>query len=97
MYVVSVININNVRFHVSNRKNSINYPEWTPKLSTKWLGGKTVCPSYNHNDGIKHRDVHNLYGLDHSMASNIAMSKIMPDLRPFILSRSVRGDTIIKK
>ena len=76
--------------------NSINYPEWTPKLSTKWLGGKTVCPSYSHNDNIKHRDVHNLYGLDHAMASNIAMSKIMPDLRPFILSRSVRGDTLLE-
>ena len=68
--------------------NDINFPRWTPPLSTKSLGSKTVCPSFLHNNGILHRDIHNLYGLDHARTSNLAMSRIMPEQRPFILSRS---------
>ena len=34
-------------------ENEINYPQWTPGISTRTFGSKTICPSFWHHNDIR--------------------------------------------
>ena len=34
-------------------ENEINYPQWTPGISTRTFGSKTICPSFWHQNNIR--------------------------------------------
>ncbi|VDP06724.1 unnamed protein product [Soboliphyme baturini] len=72
------------------RHNNWNYPPYTPPVDSyqvAGLFGKTLCMDAKQFINI-HYNLHSLYGHSMSKATNNALSEIMKDKRPFILTRS---------
>ncbi|XP_053164989.1 sucrase-isomaltase, intestinal [Hemicordylus capensis] len=67
--------------------NSLNYPPFTPKILDGVMYSKTLCMDAVQKWG-KHYDVHSLYGLSMSSATDNALEKVFPGKRSFLLSRS---------
>ena len=61
-------------------------PPYTPNVVGSKLCFRTLCMSAAQFGG-RHYDVHNLYGLTETMATNFALKEIR-ERRPFIISRS---------
>ncbi|XP_063681352.1 probable maltase-glucoamylase 2 isoform X2 [Bolinopsis microptera] len=52
------------------------------------LKKKTLCPSARHHGGLRHYDVHNIYGWKSSAVTNAALSGVIKEQRSLLLSRS---------
>lgn len=61
-------------------------PPYVPELNGGKLAHKTVCMTAKQNASI-HYNVHNLYGITETIATNVAL-KTLRNKRPFIISRS---------
>lgn len=67
-------------------KNNWNFPPYTPGVYGSSLLDKTICPSAKHY-GLRHYDVHNLYGWSEMKVTSKVLEKIRAR-RSLIISRS---------
>ncbi|XP_008070613.1 sucrase-isomaltase, intestinal [Carlito syrichta] len=72
--------------------NKLNYPPFTPDILDKLMYSKTICMDAVQYWG-KQYDVHSLYGYSMSIATEIAIQKVFPNKRSFILTRSTFAGT----
>ena len=69
------------------KNDNLNNPKYIPRyIEGSKLYSRTVCPSARHALG-SHYDLHNLFGLFETIATNRALKKVR-NKRPFIISRS---------
>jgi len=62
-------------------------------VADTWIGNgrlsiHTLATNASHADGQAELDVHNLWGMMEEKATHIAIQNIIPNKRPFIISRS---------
>lgn len=69
---------------------NINYPPYVINNAQEGNGLEVhaVSPNATHQDGTIEYNIHNLYGLMQTKATYHALTKVFPNKRPFIISRS---------
>lgn len=70
--------------------NPLENPPYLPPMDHGTLAGKTICMS-SQQELSSHYNVHNLYGLTETIATNVALRNL--NKRPFIISRSTFAGT----
>ncbi|CAH8445660.1 unnamed protein product [Schistosoma margrebowiei] len=67
--------------------NTLDNPPFVPKILGNSLYDKTICPSALHYN-TTHYNLHNIYGYDEARVTHNVLTRMFPDKRPFILTRS---------
>ncbi|CAH8477884.1 unnamed protein product [Schistosoma bovis] len=67
--------------------NTLDNPPFVPKILGNSLYDKTICPSALHYN-TTHYNLHNMYGYDEARVTHNVLTRMFPDKRPFILTRS---------
>ncbi|CAH8458144.1 unnamed protein product [Schistosoma turkestanicum] len=68
-------------------ENKLDNPPYVPKILQNSLYDKTICPSALHYN-TTHYNLHNMYGYYMARVTNRVLTRMFPDKRPFILTRS---------
>lgn len=71
-----------------NPSSKYDHPPYIPATAGGSLNFRTVCSSALHDGGVPHYNLHNLYALGEAKATRIALQRIFPGKKIFILSRS---------
>ncbi|KAI5451157.1 hypothetical protein NCC49_002033 [Naganishia albida] len=66
----------------------VNFPPYAIHNGEGALNLKTVATNATGHDGVQQYHVHNLYGYQSEVATQKALLKVTPGVRPFLLSRS---------
>uniref|UniRef100_A0A0X3PGG6 Lysosomal alpha-glucosidase n=1 Tax=Schistocephalus solidus TaxID=70667 RepID=A0A0X3PGG6_SCHSO len=67
--------------------NKLDYPPYVPPITDYSLFASTICPSALHQC-IPHYNVHNMYALSEAKVTRDALLRVIPNQRPFLLTRS---------
>ncbi|CAH8442749.1 unnamed protein product [Schistosoma mattheei] len=67
--------------------NTLDNPPFVPRICQNSLYDKTICPSALHYN-TTHYNLHNMYGYDMARVTHNVLTRMFPDKRPFILTRS---------
>ncbi|KAK4472812.1 hypothetical protein MN116_004029 [Schistosoma mekongi] len=67
--------------------NKLDNPPYIPKILQDSLYDKTICPSALHYN-TTHYNLHNMYGYHEARVTHNVLTRLFPDRRPFILTRS---------
>jgi len=76
------------RDSVSIVERDVNNPPYTIHNGEGNLALKTLAMNATHAGGFVELDVHNMFGYMEERATHLALNKVRPDERPFIISRS---------
>ncbi|KAL1129226.1 hypothetical protein AAG570_013755 [Ranatra chinensis] len=67
--------------------NNWEHPPYVPTVDGGFLSYRTLCMSSLHWNGVKHYDIHNLYGTMEMIVTSFTMG-MLRNSRPFVISRS---------
>lgn len=66
----------------------VNFPPYAIKNGDGPLNLKTVATNATNHDGVQQYHLHNIFGYQSEVATQQALLKVNPGVRPFLLSRS---------
>ncbi|CAH8831946.1 unnamed protein product [Trichobilharzia szidati] len=67
--------------------NKLDNPPYVPRVLQNSLYDKTICPSALHHN-TTHYNLHNMYGYEEARVTHRVLTRLFPEKRPFILTRS---------
>lgn len=66
----------------------VNFPPYAIHNGEGALNLKTVATNATNHDGVQQYHIHNIFGYQSEVATQKALLKVNPGVRPFLLSRS---------